>query len=143
VESEGLASALNELVTKTNFGRGATMSFDSSGDVDLEDRAVAVHLYRIAQEAVGNALAHSGATHIEVSLHREKSTLRMSIHDDGCGFSRNGAQSEGIGLRTMRSRAQLIGAQLEIRSNDGRGTTVECLCPLPETSPLAMEAVRS
>jgi signal transduction histidine kinase len=143
VESEGLASALNELTIKTNFRREVTMSFDTSGDVELEEPAVAVHLYRIAQEAVGNALAHSGATHIDVCLHREDSALRMSIRDDGRGFLPDTGQPEGIGLRTMRSRAQLIGAELTIESGQGRGTAIECVCPLADMAARTLEPVRS
>jgi signal transduction histidine kinase len=143
VETDGLASGLNELMLKLDFSRESTMSFDSSGDVEVQDPTVAVHLYRIAQEAVSNALRHSGATQIDVRLDREGSSVRLAIRDNGCGFLPRADSSEGIGRRTMRYRAQLIRAQFTIRSEPGRGTTIDCLCPVKQSESRIMEAVQS
>jgi len=143
VETEGLVPALNELTLKLGFGRECTLCFDSCGDVELQDPAVAVHLYRVTQEAVSNALRHSGATRIDVHLNREDSTVRLSIHDNGCGFLPGADNLHGIGLRTMRYRAELIGAQFNIRSAPPGGTTIDCLCPAKLSEPKIPEVVPS
>jgi len=92
---------------------------------------VASHLYRIAQEAVGNAIRHGRPTHVTVVVEGRRSKLRMLIADDGTGFDvavtpRRG----GFGLSGMRFRARAIGARIGVRSRPGHGCRVHVFLPL-------------
>jgi PAS domain S-box-containing protein len=84
------------------------------------------HLYRIAQEAVQNALKHAGAKSIEIILDSQPATLRLSILDDGLGVAEDRARSLGLGMRTMRFRANSIGARIVIGPRNGGGFAVVC-----------------
>lgn len=131
VESDGLASALNELATKANFAREGTVAFETSGDVRIEDPQVAMHLFRIAQEAMSNATRHANATRIALEFSRKGPRLMLTISDSGSGFKPEANAAQGLGLRTMRYRAELIGASIAIRSEPGSGSVVECALHLP------------
>lgn len=100
------------------------------------------NLLRIAQEALANALAHSGGSTVEVILEHPSDELRLIVTDDGQGFTEvDGPPYLGhYGLIGMRERARQIGATLEIRSRPGQGTTIEVV--LPMSSPLASEVAR-
>ncbi len=126
VDAAGLLAALDEMVATTNQLRQASATFNAHGDIQIEDPQVNMHLYRIAQEAFSNALRHSGARHVAIALSLYGGRLSMTIADDGCGFVPETARAEGMGLRTMRYRAQLIGADLEITSDASGGTMVRC-----------------
>ena len=142
VEGDGLVSALNELATKANFVREGAVQFESSGDVTIADPQIALHLYRIAQEAMSNAARHSNASRTSLCLSRAGPKLMLAISDNGHGFEANSKATDGIGLRTMRYRAQIIGASLSLTSRPGRGTTVECMLQLPVSiaSPILQHA---
>lgn len=92
------------------------------------DRQVAVHLFRIAQEAVNNAAKHSGATEIVIRLEERAAALRLEIDDNGEGLPAGVAR--GLGLRLMEYRAAVIGATLALDSRPGIGLTVRCLLPI-------------
>ncbi len=141
VERDGMISALKELVRHANLVRNGSAYFESSGDVQIEDQQVALHLYRIAQEAMSNAARHAGATQIAVSLCAEDGQVTLAIADDGRGFDPAAKAQQGMGLRTMRYRAKLIGARLEIISQPGAGTTARCT--LARTISPAQEALVS
>jgi signal transduction histidine kinase len=99
----------------------------------LEDAQTAGHLYRIAQEAVNNALKHARARRISVRLAHEQGVLRLQIKDNGRGLPKRQSSKSGMGLEVMRHRAHVIGAALEIDSKPGKGVTVTCTLPLQET----------
>lgn len=86
----------------------------------------AIHAYRIAQEAVSNAVRHGRATHIQLKMvDRGEGRCGLEIRDNGSGFRMSeAARKEGIGVRVMRHRADLIGAELHLRSAPGKGTKV-------------------
>ncbi|HWL15496.1 MAG TPA: PAS domain S-box protein, partial [Opitutus sp.] len=90
----------------------------------------ATHLYRIAQEAINNALKHSGATLIEVRLQQDAGALHLTIADNGRGFDTRESDARGVGLHIMQYRATLIGGRLTFDSRPGRGLTVQCVLPL-------------
>lgn len=95
-----------------------------------------VHLYRIAQEAVNNAIVHGRANRIEISLGSKGGEGLLRIRDDGAGLSDEARSSGGAGLHTMAYRSRLIGGSLEVRQRTLRGTAVICsfpLCPCPVT----------
>jgi PAS domain S-box-containing protein len=126
IEPNGLMAALNNLaINATNLFR-VHCSFECPEPVLLENRASATHLYRIAQEAIGNAVKHGQAKSIVIILKRGDGELVLTVRDDGVGFSQDGRAIEGMGLRIMEYRADMIGAMLRIDSLKGEGTTVAC-----------------
>src|SRR5213079_685404 len=89
---------------------------------------VAAQLYRIAQEAVHNAVEHGAAREVEINLAFHGNNLLLTIRDKGKGFHSN-ASGNGMGLRIMRYRAQCIGGSCEVQSSS-EGTVVSCRVPL-------------
>jgi len=85
-------------------------------------------IYRVAQEAIGNALRHSGADHVAVSLSGRQRAVVLEVSDDGVGFD-PGAPQAGLGLTSMRERARSIGGKLTISSSKGSGTKVRLSLP--------------
>ena len=89
------------------------------------DRTVALSLYRIAQEALHNALKHASAKKVVVELSGGGNELVLTIADDGRGFDSNTVNPQGLGLISMQERMRLVAGTLSVRSDPGRGTTVE------------------
>jgi signal transduction histidine kinase len=134
VDEEGLAAALEELAATTSRLTGFSISFESDGTTRTRDPQVAMHLYRIAQEALNNAINHSKAKHVAIVLKQDDHTLRMTVSDDGCGFPASTASSTGLGLRTMDYRARVIGAKLEIGNGARGGAMVSCRLDVPSAA---------
>ena len=128
VDRSGLSTALSELASTTSRLTGVAIEVKEGAEVHLSDPEVSMHLYRIAQEAVANAVRHSGATLIKIGLETHAGLLELRIEDNGCGLaaSRQAAR-EGMGLRTMRYRAQALGAEFSIKDRVAGGTVVACL----------------
>jgi PAS domain S-box-containing protein len=126
----GLMDALKHLAHSTHSVRNTECHFTCGPACKLDDRHAAGHLYRIAQEAVNNALKHGDPRRIDISLARGSRTLRLRIKDDGRGFTAPKANKSGMGLDIMHHRAQVIGATLEINSKSGKGVAVICTLPL-------------
>src|SRR6185369_2784971 len=98
-----------------------------------------VHLYRIAQEAINNAILHGQADRVEVQLEVEDSSVVMRIRDNGTGIATNHKSKQGLGLRIMRHRSGALGGEFNITSERHRGCTVRCTIPLnviSEVSPI-------
>ncbi len=129
IEPDGLVTSLRSLVTNTGALRHAAIDFESRGEVEIKDTDVATHLYRIAQEALSNAMRHANATHVTVSVVRDDAGLHISVVDDGCGSSAQ-PRPDGMGWRTMRYRAKLIGADINVDAPASGGTMVRCTLPL-------------
>lgn len=130
VDSEGLSAALNDLARVTSRLTGSEIRVLEDGEVLLSNPEASMHLYRIAQEAVANAVRHGKARHVVISLKAKKQSLELAIKDDGPGMTAEGRKTgPGMGLRTMSYRAQALGASLEIQSEEGQGTTVTCRAP--------------
>lgn len=126
LEKDGLAVALEELVASTKMFHQVGISIESQGEIAISDTEVAMHLYRIAQEALSNALRHSYATAIKITLRQEGSDFAMEIGDNGCGIRQHETSSKGMGLLTIRYRSQLINAALNIKDQAAGGTLVQC-----------------
>jgi len=94
------------------------------------DTFVATHLFRIAQEAVANSLKHARADTITITLGVEEGRLCLSVIDNGVGI-RDVEASPGMGMRIMRYRADLIGAQFVVRRGDQSGTRISACFPYP------------
>jgi PAS domain S-box-containing protein len=126
----GLIRALRDLVCRLKAPSGPRVEILVSEVSRLGlSPAATDHLYRIAQEALSNALKHARAHSIQVSLDVEREHVRLEIRDDGEGVTDAGGDSPGLGLRTMQYRASLIGARLEIAHFAPRGTRIVCDCP--------------
>lgn len=100
----------------------------------IKDVQVRRNLLLITKEALNNAMKHSGARQVTVSLHRNDDHLQLSVADDGCGFDPELSKS-GHGLSTLKNRAESIGGKLSIDSSlQGKGTTITCTIPLARIS---------
>jgi PAS domain S-box-containing protein len=126
-EHGGLAEALNELAERVQRQGGPQVSYRVGGQEARElDPLLAENLYRIAQEAITNAVRHSGARQITLGLERSPTRVRLSVEDDGSGIPVGADDRAGLGLRIMRARAELVGARLVIGPRAPHGTRVEC-----------------
>jgi len=126
-EPDGLMTALENLADRVTRDCHIDCSFDADSAVLLDDPTVATHLYRIAQEAVNNALKHSGAVRIEMRLAATAHTVEVSVRDHGAGLRMEPPAGGGLGLQTMKQRAQLIGGRLTVQNvSDGTGALVSC-----------------
>jgi PAS domain S-box-containing protein len=126
LEARGLMSALEELASTISNVFGVACDCQFHKPVLVHDHFVARHLYRIAQEAISNAVKHSQATRIRVRLAAGKERLTLTVRDNGTGFLANPKKRAGMGLLLMQYRARTIGAALTIRPEGASGTTVTC-----------------
>jgi PAS domain S-box-containing protein len=91
---------------------------------------LANHLYRIAQEAVRNAVRHGNARSIRLHLHCARANVRLTITDDGVGLPVNAVDAPGMGLKIMRYRARILGGEVSFEAAQPQGTRVTCECPI-------------
>ena len=120
----GLVLALESLAQSTGRMHGVTCSFQFHGGSPNWDDQAAMHLYRIAQEAINNATRHGKPRNILVFLEAADHSISLRVLDDGVGVSES--CSEGVGLRIMRYRARSIGGEVTVERRNGPGTTVSC-----------------
>jgi signal transduction histidine kinase len=111
------------------------MTFTASVDSQEINSAVQTACFRVAQEAITNAVRHSGAKSVAVDLLREADLLWLSVRDDGAGFDpaviqQGPARRSSLGLVSMRERAMIVGGGLEVRSALRRGTEIRAWFPL-------------
>jgi two-component system CheB/CheR fusion protein len=142
VLANSLAPALEDLAQKVSESFGLTCRFvqQGNGDAAVPDSTAATHLFRIAQEAISNAVRHGGAKTVELKMQSDDRSLALSIADDGKGFSPEereiGARpAAGIGLQTMSYRAKMINGILDVRPRAGRGVVVTCSIPRANRPP--------
>jgi signal transduction histidine kinase len=129
---DALQSGLTELAERIDaLGRGRC-EFECRKPVLLADTFVAGHLYRIAQEAVNNAVKHARAKNVMIRLTQADGVLQLEVADDGTGLpkGRSSTRGGGLGLGVMQHRASAIGAELTITSKRGEGVTIRCRLPL-------------
>jgi signal transduction histidine kinase len=129
LSSAGLASALRELAFRTSQVNSITCQFESPRRIRIADEGVVLNLYRIAQEAVTNALKHGKATVINIRLLRDRNGITLSVQDNGKGFSKPRSH-HGMGSHIMKYRADAIRGRLAIESGEGKGTLVSCVLPI-------------
>ena len=144
MDAEGLMLALEEVAATTTELFRVRCSFECESPVLIHDSEIAEHLFRIAQEAVRNAVAHSRASFIAIRLETTEQGLELRIEDDGCGLGQGAEGSAGMGLRIMPQRARLIGADFAVSARPGGGTTVTCVLPQQaETERRQLEPARA
>lgn len=129
VDAQGLMSSLTELAHRVSDTQQIECTFACDGPIEVANNFTATHLYRIAQEAVNNALRHSGAGRVKVSLMETNHAITLKVLDNGSGIDENDAGGPGMGLRIMAYRAELIGATLDIGPTESGGTEVSCSVP--------------
>lgn len=133
IERGGLLRALEELAASTEVYAGLTCRFTSTGPLPDIDKDASNQLYRIAQEAVNNAVRHASATRIDIHLGRTEDEIVLGIRDNGRGLPRQREGSAtGMGLRIMHQRALMIHGTLHCSPRTNGGTEVVCRYPVEE-----------
>jgi signal transduction histidine kinase len=128
----GLPSALSDLLSRAE-DEGLSTALDATAFTDPVPVHLAQPLYRIAQEAVRNVVAHAGASRIDVTLSTGERCARLSVVDDGRGIGDGGpaAGAGHLGLQSMTDLARGVGGTVRVSGESGRGTTVLVEVPLP------------
>lgn len=127
LHGDGLMRGLTELAASTSRLPGVTCRFVCDRPVQVHDLTVATHLYRMAQEAVNNALKHGRARAIDISLTERPDGLELSVVNNGRAIAPVRRPTGGMGLNVMRYRAEMIGASLAIESGKRKGVKVTCI----------------
>lgn len=137
----GLSAAIEDIAYSTAELAGWDLTLDLAPLPVEPEVTIGVTLYRIAQEALNNARKHAGAKHVTVAMHNGEA-IHLSISDDGVGFDPHafratdaGGSTRGLGITTMRERANLINGRCDIYSQVGRGTRVDVEVPLTMDAP--------
>jgi len=138
MEAEGLMDGFQELADNIRRQFKIECEFECHHPVLLPDPAASLHLYRIAQEAVTNAIKHGRAKKVVISLLADPETIYLKITDNGTGLPAKPGPGGGLGLRIMAHRAVMIGASFKIESLPDGGVRVACQLPL--TGALIAEA---
>jgi signal transduction histidine kinase/predicted hydrocarbon binding protein len=148
LEGERLGSALSKYAEWLRSQTGISVDVVFSGMVANEelDTETEDGLFRIAQEAVSNAVKHSGATRIVIALSRLERSLKLEVRDNGRGFvpresGEGGGSGTGLGLVNMKERARTLGGRLCIRSKLGRGTVVGVEVPLSSSPYIGLQGL--
>jgi signal transduction histidine kinase len=136
IGAEDLEIALDVLTSNVAKLTGTSCEFASGGCESIKDDDTAIQVYRIAQEAITNAVKHAQARNIIVTLQADGEEIRLDVCDDGVGIPFDAAAGIGCGLRCMRYRARAIGGRCNVVERPGGGTTVTCVIPqIPPNRP--------
>ncbi len=130
MENEGLITALQEFAANISQLFKVNCRFDADSPPMVHDSDAATHLYRIAQEAVNNAIRHGKPHQIVMSLSAQRGRLELTVEDDGTGLPEDWQKNRGLGTRIMAHRAAMIGGTFSIEPNPTGGTFVKCSFPL-------------
>ncbi|MEY2507175.1 MAG: two-component system, chemotaxis family, CheB/CheR fusion protein [Verrucomicrobiota bacterium] len=135
LNAAGLKNALRDLAAQACEATAIKCHFKCARGIRVPDDTVALHLYRVAQEAVTNAVKHSGAKNILISLDRDSEHICVSVQDDGKGFAPGKRRKKGLGLHMMRYRANALGGKLKIERRHSGGMDITCVIPVkPRTA---------
>jgi two-component system sensor kinase FixL len=132
LERGGLTDALDGLAAHARdlYGVEVVCTHQMRGALTLEQE-MANHLYRIAQEAVSNAVRHGKATQVSIHLAGMPRKVRLAVSDNGVGIADNAASGPGMGLKIMQYRARIAHGELKVERLESRGTRVLCECTMP------------
>lgn len=120
----GLIPALESYMAGLGAHHAVAAVFNVSGQPFELRSELELAIYRIVQEACQNALRHSGAPELRLDIEYAAPSLRVAVHDNGCGFDLESAR-HGLGLASIRERAQAVGARVEVATSRGSGTLIE------------------
>ncbi|MBN1818006.1 MAG: PAS domain S-box protein, partial [Sedimentisphaerales bacterium] len=129
IEAGGLVSALQTLASNAEKILDVRCRFQCEHPVSVNNMVEAKQLYRIAQEAVTNAAKHGKAKNIMIELSSTEEVCILSVKNDGLDFRKSSRPNNGLGLKIMEYRANLIGGILDIRKGKKKGTVVTCTVP--------------
>lgn len=129
LEEVGLMEGIEQLASETSERFHVACTFECDAPVLIQSPTVAMHLYRIAQEAISNAIRHGHSRHIKIDLKESETSLQLTIQDDGSGIPSDFEKGTGMGLKIMAHRAAMIGATLDVRRAEHGGTVVRCELP--------------
>lgn len=133
LESNGLMAALEQLAVNIHTLYGIPCTFQCEEPVLVYDNVVGINLYRIAQEAAGNAVKHGQTQHILIELKNTGKKVYLAVTDDGGGYDPAAWEnSSGMGIHIMQYRAKMIGSSLEIHKAPLQGTTISILADNPD-----------
>jgi len=127
LQVNGFMSALHELAANVQERFGIECRLECPETVLIRNHVVATHLFRIAQEAINNALKHGQARRLVVAVKPADGKFKLTVTDDGLGFKAGVPTGAGMGLHIMKYRAAMSEAVLEVASEPGAGTTVTCV----------------
>jgi len=130
IEAEGLMLALKDLTRKIEHQSNIPVHLNIDDIVLISDNTMAMHLYRIAQESLNNAIKHADASQIHVSLKIEGEHGLLEVVDDGRGVPPDLSKSNGLGVHIMKHRCGLFEGEIEIDPSEHGGTRVHCRFPL-------------
>jgi PAS domain S-box-containing protein len=131
LEHSGIAAALESFCTKFSIVNNINVFLDAGGRFDDLSPAIALCLYRVAQEALQNVSKHSGASEAHVELSRSNGQVHLKVTDSGSGFeAARSTPRAGLGLVSMKERARLVSGTLHIESAPGKGTRLRVSIPL-------------
>jgi PAS domain S-box-containing protein len=130
IDPQGLADALSHLAEEARAVSGIDCRYEGVRDVQVADNVQALHLYRLAQEAVHNAVKHAEPATVVVGLEQDADALVLTVRDDGKGISPALEQGTGLGLHIMQYRAGIMGGRCTFGPAAGGGTLVRCKVPL-------------
>ena len=130
LEGENFLDSFGELAANVSERFKIRCRFECSPAPRIRPPEGAIHLYRIAQEAINNAIKHGKAKEITIRLEKMKNVLTLSVEDDGGGFSESARSGPGMGLRIMAYRASVIGGTFSIAKLPQRGTRATCALPV-------------
>lgn len=131
LEKKGLDVALKKLCERNEKLFGIRCIYKNEGEISIEENSVAVNLYRIAQEAIHNAVKHGKPNTINVRLSKSGRHISLVIIDNGKGFNSDEKieEADGMGIKIMKYRASLMGGILEIIRTNDETTVVRCIIP--------------
>jgi signal transduction histidine kinase len=131
LDETGLESALDVYLPGFEKQTGIEIRYEKTGPSREIDRNVAIHLYRVLQESLSNIARHSQSPRALVRLRFLPDTVVLEVEDEGVGFG-NGKEGRGMGLVSMRERAELVNGRVEFIGREGGGVLVRLTVPVPE-----------
>lgn len=135
VDSGGIIAALGRFARTVEGVYSVSCELHCDPGLAVNDSMMETQFHYIVQESVTNAIRHGGARNILIELTKKRGQIRLSVRDDGVGIPPDVDPHKGMGLRTMRYRANAIGASVTIAGNRGKGTTVTCVVRAPADPP--------
>jgi PAS domain S-box-containing protein len=130
LEYLGIAVAANSFCREFSEQQKVEIEFSHSGIPRSLSKEISLSLFRVLQEALQNAVRHSGERHFRVGLHGSSGQIQLTVSDSGAGFDQQDSiNRHGLGLISMRERIQLVGGEFSIESKPGHGATIRARVP--------------